>query len=664
MSRKTKGDKNIPRTPPCAPIPRDVPERVSEKIPGWIAIIAIFCMAFLLSLREIQEMDLGFHLRAGEWIVHNKTWPENDPFTYTVTDHPYIDLHWMYQIFLFFLYRLGGSLFLVLSHAAFILSAFFLVMAISRRRLHSPAALAPLLFLAVLSSELRFMIRPETVSWVFLAATLLILERRSNGESSPLWLLPVIHLLWVNMQGLFILGWILLGAFFIGDLLENRKVDRSLALWGGAAILVCFINPYLHRGVLFPLTLFTRLGSENPFGQNISEFTSPWHLNLNFVYPFYPSACLWSYYTFSILSILFLLLTWRRHRVWEFLVFAGFFSLSARMIRNLPLFILPALPITAGSFSALGGMIFQPGKNVKQTNFRSRLIHLFKNPWLKPALASIVIILCLGISLRIITNAWYIADRREDRFGYSLSEQFLPVDAVCFLQNNNVSGRIFNHLNYGGFLMWQIDRPIFIDGRLEVMGEKFYREYHSAETERKLIVLLDRYNADIVFFPYLKAQSWLLQLRRHPDWRLAYFDHSSAIFLRNGANAQAPAASFPLQTFEGLSIPITPEQRTAILYAPRENRISKWIQGFLKKQIYPTRSMYTGLFFYFMDDLNRAEAFQLEALKQSSGSYFEIYNNLGAIYNKVGKKSEASHCYRIVLDEQPENEFARRRINP
>lgn len=664
MSRKTKRDKNITRTPLRAIIPQNIPERKLEKYLGWAAIIAIFCMAFLLSLRDIQEVDLGFHLRAGEWIVRNKTWPTNDPFTYTVTDHPYIDLHWMYQIFLFFLYRLGGSLFLVLSHAVFILSAFFLAAIMARRRLHSPAALAPLLFIAVLSSEVRFMIRPETASWLFLISTLLILERRSNGESSPLWLLPVIHLLWVNMQGLFILGWILMGCFFIGDLLEKRRMDRSLALWGGAAILICFINPYLHRGVLFPLTLFTRMGSENPFGQNISEFTSPWNLKLTFVYPFYPRFCLWSYYIFSILSIALLLLTWRRHKVWEFLVFAGFFTLSARMIRNIPLFILPALPITARSFSALGEMIFQPGKNVKQPSFLIRLIHLLKNPWLKRTLAALAIVLCLGISLRVVTNAWYIADRREDRFGCSLSEQFLPIGAVRFLRDNNVSGLIFNHLNYGGFLMWQLSQPVFIDGRLEVMGEEFYREYLTAERERKLTVLLDRHNADIVFFPFLKAQSWLLQLRRNPDWRLAYFDHSSAIFLRNGTNANIPAASFPVQTFEGLSIPITPEQRTAILYAPRKKGIAKWIQGFFRKQFYPTRSMYQGLFFYFLDDLSRAEAFQLEALKQSAGSWFEIYNNLGAIYYKGGKKPEASYCYRIVLDEQPENQYARRRINP
>jgi tetratricopeptide (TPR) repeat protein len=664
MSRKTKKDKKSLSTSQAAFIPRDIPEGRPEKILGFIAIAVVFLMALLLSLRNIQEVDLGFHLRAGEWILQNKTFPKNDPFTYTVTDHPYIDLHWIYQIFLFIFYRIGGSLFLVISHSIFMLSAFYLVTIVSRRYLKSPAAIAPLLFLAVLSSELRFMIRPETASWLLLAITFLILERYSEGKPSPLWLLPVIQLFWVNMQGLFILGWFLMGSFFIGDFLEKRKMDRRFAFWCGAAILVCFINPYLHRGVLFPLTLFTRMGSENPFGQNISEFTSPWHLKLTFVYPFYPRFCLWSYYTFSFLSIMLLLLTWRRHKVWEFLVFTGFFILSVQMIRNIPLFILPALPITAKSFSALGEMMFPTGKKAKPYPFLIRLNDLYTNPWFKRTLAASVIILCLGISLCVITNAYYISDRREDRFGYSLSEQFLPMDSARFLKKNNVSGKIFNHLNYGGFLMWQLEKPVFIDGRLEVMGEDFYREYLTAESERKLNVLLDKYNADIVIFPFLKAQSWLLQLRKHPDWRLAYFDHSTAIFLRNGTNPQIPGASFPDRTFENLSIPITSEQRTALLYAPRKKGFSKWIRGFYRKQFYPSRSMYQSLFFYFLDDLNRAEAFQLEALEQSSGSYFEIYNNLGAIYNKAGKKSEASYCYRIVLEEQPENEFARRRINP
>jgi tetratricopeptide (TPR) repeat protein len=86
------------------------------------------------------------------------------------------------------------------------------------------------------------------------------------------------------------------------------------------------------------------------------------------------------------------------------------------------------------------------------------------------------------------------------------------------------------------------------------------------------------------------------------------------------------------------------------------------LEGFFQKQGFPTIPMQTGIFYYYIDDLDRAEAFLLEALKQSEGRYFEVYNNLGAVYYKKKMMPEASLCYRIVLEENPENEIARRRV--
>ena len=86
------------------------------------------------------------------------------------------------------------------------------------------------------------------------------------------------------------------------------------------------------------------------------------------------------------------------------------------------------------------------------------------------------------------------------------------------------------------------------------------------------------------------------------------------------------------------------------------------LEGFFQKQGFPTIPMQTGIFYYYIDDLDRAEAFLLEALKQSEGRYFEVYNNLGAVYYKKKMMPEASLCYRIVLKENPENEIARRRV--
>ncbi len=38
---------------------------------------------------------MGFHLRAGQWILQNHAFPDKDLFTYTVNQNDYVDLHWL-----------------------------------------------------------------------------------------------------------------------------------------------------------------------------------------------------------------------------------------------------------------------------------------------------------------------------------------------------------------------------------------------------------------------------------------------------------------------------------------------------------------------------------------------------------------------------------------
>jgi tetratricopeptide (TPR) repeat protein len=629
---------------------------------GWLVAAAVFVLAALLCFRQIGEMDLGFHLRAGEWILHHRTWPQIDPFTYTVSNHPYIDLHWLYQVALVGLYRLGGSLALVVAHTALILATLALLCLIIWPKLRSPFGLAILLFIGVLAAELRFMIRPEIVSWVLLVLVLLILERRAAGKPTLLWLLPLIHLVWVNTQGLFVLGWVAIACYFFGEWIEQRKPDRSLAIWGVASIAAGLVNPYLLRGFLFPLTLLTRLNKENPFGQTISEFTSPWKLGLSAAQPFYPQLALWSYYVLAVLGIVGLLLTWRKRRLREVLLFFAFLALSAQAIRNMPLFVLAALPIMAAIITDLLAYLHQTGspRAGRQAGRQGFLWERF--PYGELVGAVLLLLLVAGLGVRVVTNAYYIDDRRSERFGYAFSSTILPVNAVSFLQEHGYSGRVLNHLNYGGYLMWQLKQPVFIDGRLEVMGEEFYHKYLAGSEKKQLLSLLNSYRANVVIFPYLVANSWLQQLKSAPQWQLAYFDHLSAIYVRKGTNPVVTAVDWPTSTPRGLPIPLPAEQRTAILNMDRVKGMHRWLEGFTQQQRFPQEITNLGIFYYYMDILEAAEATLLDAVQASQGRYYEIYNNLGAVYFKKQRYMEAALCYQTVLEDDLANELARQRL--
>ena len=651
MNRK----KHTSHNPPGAfsnkqPAQPKTDSRLSNQLLGWLALASVVILALVLCCHKIYEADIGFHLRAGQWILDHGRWPETDPFTYTVSGHAYIDVQWLYQVALVGLYRLGGAAALVLAHAILTVMAFGVAAFVGWQKFRSPLVIAGLLLLGILASELRFMLRPEVVTWFFLSIVILILERRATGQTAPLWVLPLTLLVWVNIEGLFVLGWVVIGCYWLGNLLQERRLDRSLTIWGSASVLVTLVNPYFLQGVLFPLTLLTRLNKENVFGGSISEFVSPWQLNLDLPWS------TWAYYLMAGMLLVGLILTWSKRRPHEFLLALAFFILSAQAIRNIPLFVLVAMPILAGCLQDLTQMI------VNQRDKKSRVALASRTTrWLRLGEA-LVLLLAVGLSLRVVTNAYYISARRPNRFGFEFSAADLPVKAAAFMRANALTGRLFNNLNDGGYLMWQLPQPVFIDGRLEVIGEELYREYQTAYQKDQLLPLLKKYDAQVVIFPYQATVSWLQQLRHAPQWRLVYYDDLSVIYARADIYPKLAEAAFPASSPDGLPVPVPAGTRDELLHAPRAGGLETWLQGFWQMPQLPRETINYGIFYYYLDKLDLAEAYLLDALQASRGKYVEVYLNLGSVYYNAKQNDLAAFCYQTALAENPNIPLARDRL--
>ncbi len=659
---------------------------LSHRLLGWLALGGALSLALVLSCHKIYEADIGFHLRAGERILEQGRWPQTDPFTYTVSDHVYIDMQWLYQVALAVLYRLGGAPALVVAHAVLIVAAFAAAAFVSWQKFPSPLATAALLLLGVLAAELRFMLRPEVLTWLFLSLTILILERHAAPAQDPhsstslrsaqtcpersrrsaLWLLPLILLLWVNVEGLFVLGWVVIGCYLLGHLWRERRLDRRLMLWGGASVAATLLNPYFLRGVFFPLTLLTRLSKENVFGQTISEFVSPWQWGLPL-----PWSTL-AYYLLAALTLLGLLLTRRQRHPREFLLAAAFFILSAQLIRNIPLFVIVSLPILAGCLNDLAQRF---------TNWQRRRPKgapkrgaAWLDRWrgfprsgrpgnLLVPLAGLILLVSVGLIPRVLTNAYYIDARRPNRFGFEFSAENLPVKAAAFIRERGLTGRIFNDLIDGGYLIWLIPQPVFIDGRLEVMGEEFYREYQTAYQKDQLLPLLQKYDVEVAIFPYQAAVSWLQQLRAAPQWRLVYYDHLSVIYVRTDVYPDLAEAAFPTSSPNGFPVPVPAGLRDKLLYAPRAGGPGAWLEGFWQTPPLPRETINSGIFYFYLDKWDIAEAYLLDALQTSQGRYIEVYLNLGSVYYNAKRNDLAAFAYQTALAEQPDIPLARERLN-
>lgn len=612
-----------------------------------VALACVLALLALLAFRQVGSLDTGFHLRAGEHILAGKGWPATDPFTFTLGDRPYVDTSWGYQVLAAAIHRAAGTAGLVGLDVLLVLATFLLLLRTCRLAPADPGVVAALLLAGGLASELRFEARPELGSWLLLAAVLHLLHRRAEGLRAPLWALPILHLVWANLHALFVLGWGAIACFLVAETIRDRRVPRDLLGWGALSVAVTVINPYGLTGALFPLTLATRLQEGNAFAQSIGEFVSPFALRLSSSFPFYPRLPVWCFRALFVLAAIGGVLSLGRgegasgrRRPEALLLFLAFAPLSFRMIRNMPILVIATLPATA----------FALARRLPLRGSR------------RAVLAGLVAGAAALLSVRVATDAYYVASRRMDRFGIGWNGLTVPVDAARFADRVGLRGPMLNHLDFGGYLMWARPDPVFIDGRLEVVGEEFYRSYRrNLASEGALEEAVARYALGWIVFPYPTNPELLRRLSDDRRWRLAHFDHLAAIFVRErpgaggfvdpslAASPSPPGAGPPIAALPGLGGP------------PRRSNLATWVGGLVSRERFPVDPFYRGLFHYFRGEFKPAERRFAEAIRDSDGAYFELYHNLGSALWQQRRFAEAAACYRIVLEHQPDSPIARQR---
>lgn len=611
---------------------------------GVLALLAVFALLGGFAVRQVGSLDAGFQLRAGEYVLDGNGWPRTDPFSYTMREHRYLDTTWGYQVAIAAVQRVWGAAGLSVFHALLVLAAFGLTHATLRLLDVGRTAAAALILLAGLASELRFETRPELVSYLLLAAVCYLLQRRACGRRAPSWLLVPLFWAWVNLHALFVLGWAALACFFVGGRLRAGRFDRDLLRWSLVAAAAGLLNPYGWRALAFPLTLVTRLDESNPFGESIGELTSPFAPRISAAFPFYPRLTFFAFYLLVALALLALPRLVRERRYAAALLVAPFLWLAGSAVRNIPPFALACLP---GIACGLAGVARGP---------------FLRRAWVARTGAVALTVCCLALGARVVSDAHYVDTRRVERSGLGWNREALPIDAASWAAAAGLDGPVLNTLGYGGTLMWFARQPVFIDGRLEVVGETFYEEYRKIfAAESELEAAVARYGIEWIVFPYKSNPGMLRRLSGDPRWRLAYLDGQAVIFTRRGT--RAARASHP-SAARAAAPPADwrPDRLPGLGGRERLSGVRRWLTGFATHRSFPCESFGLGLYHYFRGDAARAAARFAQAIDESDGAYYEIYANLGSALFRLGRLEAAADCYRIVLEERPDNELARRRL--
>jgi hypothetical protein len=463
-----------------------------------VIVLGLFGMA----VRNVLDPDVWWHLKTGEYIVAHKTVPHGDPFSYTRAGQPWVAHEWLSELFMYGLYRAAGWRCLSVVFALILCVSFLILYLRCPRNTYLSGAIV---VWGAWAATPVWGVRPQVLSLLLTSLWLLILERSERKPRLLWWTLPLM-LLWVNLHAGFALGAALLALFFAGEFLEHTLSPqpaatyssrlRPLALAFFLNVLLIPLNPNGARMYAYPIQTLRSHAMQS----YISEWSSP---NFHSV----------DYWPFLLLLLAVVArLAWSRTQVRPrdmlLLVVSTFAALSS--IRLIPLFVLIAAPQLAKGAKAW--LRDRPASPAKQ--------HLAFNAIILVAVAGFVAV-HIALVFRQQTQA---------------EAEHFPAGAAVFLAVHPPDQPIFNHYDWGGYLIWKLypRTRVFIDGRADLYGDAIFQEFMQTYLLTKdWQRTLTRRQIGAVIVP--RDSALASGLRNHPDWAVQYEDPQAVVFSSNRA---------------------------------------------------------------------------------------------------------------------------------
>ena len=481
-----------------------------------------------LSVKLIGDAGIGWHIRNGQQILATHAIPRFDSFSSSLWQ-PWFAWEWLYDIVVGKLEAWCGLNGVVWLTAVVIATVFAWTFRLAVARGTNLMLALLLTLLAMSASMIHFLARPHVLSWLFALAWFWILDSTERDglqrqRARWLWALPLSMLPWVNVHGGFLLGFVLLGIYWLGSLWtwlitkETRFEDslqkiasgqrvRQLTGVGLLSIAASFVNPYgwnLHAHIYSYLS--------NPFlMDHIEEFQSP---NFHGI----AQKC---FLALLLITIAALATRGRKLRLSEILVllFAVYAGLYAS--RNIPISSILLVLIVGPLLPSLKASGFVQRMSAVDARQRGHLWSIF-------AIVVVLLIAANGGRVRssLVMNAHFDSKR-------------MPVEAVNYLQQSRVNAPILSPDYWGGYLIYRrySSYGVMIDDRHDFYGEQFLRLYlKMIHVEPGWEEFLKLHGVSCLLLPSNAALATVIS--QMPEWKPIYSDDVAIVFKRTDLNSE------------------------------------------------------------------------------------------------------------------------------
>jgi tetratricopeptide (TPR) repeat protein len=559
-------------------------------------IATLLLFTFLLGCFKQRDTDIWWHFKAGQMILERGELPDKDWFTFTSTERDWIDLHWLFQIAAAGMYALGGFKLLTVASAAMGTLAVAIQLVMRRPAGSVPVAVAVWFpFLIMLGG--RLYVRPEIITLLCLSVFLAVLF---HAERHPRWLvllLPV-QCLWVNVQGLFILGLLLAGIYWVDGVWRQICRDGAANLKARSLLVVGLVvaslaNAYGFKGLIFPIELFAKMSWDSAFySKHISELQS--------ISQFVQQAGYWHFYVVLHMFLLALAaastaLQWisaaddlvRRmgkglerpasHRLvgsmpgddgvglqvspFRTLTFLVFTWLSLQATRNSGQFSIVVGAITAWNMCdwlavrnerrGTGGFTFPSISSISPPAAR------FVPIGSRVGLVVVVLLSCVFVA----SGRFYALAGEGRIFGLGEHPFWNAHGAARFAAQPGMPQRVLAfHLGQAAVFEFhkRDDQRTYCDPRLEVVSRDLLRQYHAIESliasnDANWQSALSREQIAMILVNHETHSSLDATLLSTPEWSCVYFDAIAAVYVRRDATSALglPQVDFGQRLFRG-----------------------------------------------------------------------------------------------------------------
>lgn len=473
---------------------------------GWILVLIT---AFVLGIKQLREPDIWWMLRTGEWILQHGQVMKKDIFSYTFQGTEWLNVKWGFEVILLWFSRLGGpEITLLLQSIVNVLILVFVNKVyknfretndLQKKRYFPYFSIIISAYLLLFACEFRFNGRPEMVSHIMTAVYLFLLLKWRFFPLRKIYLLIPLQILWVNLHEAYGTGTVMMVAFlgatwfeylfvfknkndFDGLNKPEKPIDLTIAVI--VAILASAIHPWGLRMIIHPLEIFTQV-QENKFTTELLSFTEKgyWqkeaYINLaififglfSLVFRFSPKVALpkntvkkpkpkWYIFIISRFSLAYIAF------------FFMFFYLSLTAYRNIPFFIIVAIPLVAiGLDNIIRFVSWKMEKKEKRKQVKT----------VKAIAYLVTVISGILVYIYVASGVFYkTLDDGRDQFGLKVNPVMHPIGAAYFIADNNINGRCFSDFLVSNYLLWQLrpDFKTFIDLRdLDVFTTDFFNEF-------------------------------------------------------------------------------------------------------------------------------------------------------------------------------------------